>query len=105
MDLTDSDLEGVIAEAPMPMVVDFWAPWCGPCRMIAPTLEDAARKLQGRLLVAKLHVDENPLGAARYGARSIPLLVGFSRGEEVQRQVGALPPPVLMAWLQKLLVA
>lgn len=102
IDLTDDDLEGVIAEAPVPVVVDFWAPWCGPCRMIAPTLEDAARKLQGRLLVAKLNVDDNPRGAAQHGARSIPLLVGFSGGEAVQRQVGALPPPALTAWLQKL---
>ena len=103
VEISDEELEGLLAEAPVPVVVDFWAPWCGPCRMIGPTLEDAARKLQGRLLIAKLNVDDNPQGAARHDARSIPLLVGFSGGKAVQRQVGALPPAALLAWLQKLL--
>lgn len=103
IEITDAELEGLIAEAPVPVVVDFWAPWCGPCRMIAPTLEDAAKKYQGKLLVAKLNVDDNPEGAARYGARSIPLLIGFSEGDPVQQQVGALPPQALHSWLQRLL--
>ena len=105
VEVSDEDLDGLVAEAPVPVVIDFWAPWCGPCRMIGPTLEDAARKLQGKLLIGKLNVDDNPQSAALHGARSIPLLVGFSGGEPVQRQVGALPPPALMAWLQQVIAA
>lgn len=103
LEISDDELEGLIAESPVPVVVDFWAPWCGPCRMIAPTLEEAARTHAGKLLVAKLNVDDNPRGAARYEARSIPLLVGFSGGAPVSRQVGALPPPSLRSWLSGLL--
>jgi len=103
IETSDDELEGLIAGSPVPVVVDFWAPWCGPCRMIAPTLEEAARTHAGNLLVVKLNVDDNPQGAARYQARSIPLLVAFSGGQPVGRQVGALPPPALRSWLGQFL--
>jgi thioredoxin 2 len=81
--------------APVPVIVDFWAPWCGPCRMVSPALERLARERAGALKVVKLNVDEAPELAAEYRAMSIPLLVVMRDGEEVDRVVGALPPPEL----------
>jgi thioredoxin 2 len=85
--------------ASVPVVVDFWAPWCGPCRMIAPALEQAARDHAGHLKVVKLNVDEAQEVAARYGAQSIPLLVIIRDGQEADRMVGAHPPRQIEAWL------
>ncbi|MDX6555996.1 MAG: thioredoxin 2 [Miltoncostaeaceae bacterium] len=85
--------------AGVPVVVDFWAPWCGPCRQIAPALEMLARKHAGRLKVVRLNVDDAQELAARYRAMSIPLLVVMSGGEEVDRSVGARPPAELERWL------
>ena len=87
----------------MPVVVDLWAPWCGPCLMIAPVLEDLAARHAGRLKVVKVNVDEEPELGARFGARSIPLLVVLREGREVDRIVGALPRPALEARLAPVL--
>jgi thioredoxin 2 len=89
----------------VPVVVDFWAAWCGPCRMIAPVLQDLAQRHAGRLKVVKVDVDRNPALAQRFGAQSIPLLVVLSGGQEVDRIVGALPGPALEARLAPLLAA
>jgi thioredoxin 2 len=86
--------------ASIPVVVDFWAPWCGPCRMVSPILERLAEKYAGRLKVVKLNVDDNQRSAARFEARSIPLLVLISGGKEADRLVGAAPEAQLDAWLQ-----
>jgi thioredoxin 2 len=83
----------------LPVLVDFWAPWCGPCRMISPLVEQAGRENAGRLKVVKLNVDEAPALSERYGIRGIPLLVLFRDGTEVDRQVGAVPAERLRAWL------
>jgi thioredoxin 2 len=91
------------ATASVPVVVDLWAPWCGPCRMIAPVLEDLAARHAGRLKVVKVNVDEEPALAARFDARSIPLLVVLRDGHEVDRIVGALPRPALEARLADVL--
>jgi thioredoxin 2 len=91
------------ATASVPVVVDLWAPWCGPCRMIAPVLEDLAARHAGRLKVLKVNVDEEPALAARFDARSIPLLVVLRDGREVDRIVGALPRPALEARLRPVL--
>jgi thioredoxin 2 len=85
--------------ASVPVLVDFWAPWCAPCRMIAPVLERLAREFAGSLKVVRVNIDENPSLAGEYQVQSIPLLVLFTGGQEVDRAVGALPPPQLEAWL------
>jgi thioredoxin 2 len=89
----------------VPVLVDFWAPWCGPCRMVSPAVEAAARELAGRLKVVKLNVDEAPGIAGRYGVQGIPLLVLHRDGREVDRLTGAVPPPQLRGWLDRHLAA
>jgi len=87
------------------VLVDFWAPWCGPCRMVSPVVEAQGRERAGQFKVVKLNVDEAPDIAARYQAQSIPLLVLVRDGEEVDRQIGAVPPAQLRSWLDRHMVA
>ncbi len=101
--VTDANFEQTISTSPVPVVVDFWAPWCGPCRMIGPALEKIAGDMSHEVLVAKLNVDENPQTASKFQVRSIPMLLGFADGEAVDKQVGALPPPALRSWVNGLL--
>jgi len=91
LELTDTNFEAVTAGTELPVVVDFWAPWCGPCRAMAPQFESAASSLRGRALLVKVNSDDNPGAAARFGIRSIPTLVRLQAGREVARQSGALP--------------
>ena len=101
--IVDADREDFDAQiaASVPVLVDFWAPWCGPCRMVSPAVEAAGRDLTGQLKVVKLNVDEAPDISARYGVQGIPLLVLLRDGEEVDRLVGAVPPQQLRAWLDR----
>jgi thioredoxin 2 len=87
--------------ASVPVLVDFWAPWCVPCRMVSPVVEQMGREFAGRLKVVKLNIDEAPAIAVRYGVQGIPLLVVISHGEEVDRVVGAVPPAQLREVLER----
>ena len=99
--VTDANFAVEVLAFPRPVVVDLWAAWCAPCRMIAPALEEIASEQMGRVRIAKLNVDENPSTQARLGVSGIPTLVMFKGGKEVDRMVGALPPPQLRAWIQR----
>jgi len=93
--VTDSAFEKTVLQSKVPVIVDFWAPWCGPCRMVAPTLEKLAKENAGKLLIAKVNTDENPEWASRFQVQGIPTMLFVSGGKVVHRQVGALPEPML----------
>ena len=94
--ITDDQFESEVIKSSTPVLVDFWAEWCGPCKAIAPTLEEIAGDYDGRLKVVKVDVDENRQSATQYGIRSIPSLLLFKDGAEVDRIIGALPKQQLM---------
>jgi thioredoxin 1 len=97
--VSDADFEAQVLKSAEPVVVDFWAEWCGPCRMIAPALEEIAGTMNGKVKIVKLNVDENPATAAKYGIMSIPTLMLFKNGELASRQVGAAPKQKLQQWI------
>jgi thioredoxin 1 len=97
--VSDTTFESEVLKATGPVVVDFWAEWCGPCRMIAPALEEIAGSLGSKVKILKLNVDENPQTAAKYGIMSIPTLMIFKNGEMASRQVGAAPKQKLEQWI------
>jgi thioredoxin 2 len=101
-DAGDADFAAVVEESPLPVVVDLWAPWCGPCRMISPALEDVATRLRGRMKLVKVNVDDNPRTAARFGVQGIPTLLLFRDGALVDTRVGARGASELQAWIEPL---
>ena len=99
-DVTDNNFQAEVLESDKPVLVDFWAPWCGPCRVIAPSLEEIADEQSDQLRIVKLNVDENQQTAARYGVMSIPTLLVFKNGEVAKTIVGALPKKRLVQELE-----
>ena len=97
--VSDTTFDTEVLKSKEPVVVDFWAEWCGPCRMIAPALEEIAGTLGNKVKIVKLNVDENPNTAAKYGIMSIPTLMLFKNGEIASRQVGAAPKQKLHQWI------
>lgn len=93
--VTDAAFEKTVLNSNIPVIVDFWAPWCTPCKMIAPTLEKIAKENAGKVIVAKVNTDENPDWAMKYGVQGIPTMLFVANGKIVHRQVGALPEPML----------
>ena len=101
--VSDSNFETEVLQAKGPVLVDFWAEWCGPCKMIAPHLESLAEEMQGRVTVAKVNVDENPQTPMKYGIRGIPTMILFKDGKVAATKVGALPKSKLYEWVESLL--
>jgi thioredoxin 1 len=97
--VSDSNFDNEVLKSAEPVVVDFWAEWCGPCRQIAPALEEIAGSMNGKVKIVKLNVDENPQTAAKYGIMSIPTLMLFKNGELASRQIGAQPKQKLEQWI------
>lgn len=99
--ITDSTFKQEVLHSDLPVLVDFWAPWCGPCRLVSPTVEEVAEQYDGKVKVVKLDTDENPQVAIEYGIRSIPTLMIFKEGQKVDMVVGAVPKVTLTTALEK----
>lgn len=103
--INDENFSEEVLKSKEPVLVDFWAPWCGPCRLVGPVVEELAREYQGKIKVGKLNVDENEKTAYRYGIRSIPTLILFKDGRPVDQIIGAVPKHILKNMIDKNIVA
>lgn len=93
--VTDAAFEKTVMQSELPVIVDFWAPWCGPCKMVAPTLDKLAKELEGKVIIAKVNTDEHSQWAQKFSVQGIPTMLFVAKGKVVHRQVGALPEPML----------
>ncbi len=101
--VTDDSFDAEVLKAGNPVLVDFWAEWCGPCKQIAPALEELAKEMADRVTVAKLNIDDNPTTPSKYGVRGIPTLILFKNGEVAATKIGALPKGKLAEWIESVL--
>lgn len=97
--IDDSEFETKVLKSAVPVVVDFWAEWCGPCRQISPVLEEIAKEREGKVTIAKVNIDKNPGTPQKYGVRGIPTLIIFKNGQAVSTKVGSLPKSKLLEWV------
>jgi len=101
--VTDDAFEKSVVQSELPVVVDFWAPWCGPCRMVAPVLDKLAKEFAGKILIAKVNTDDNPQWAQKFHVQGIPTMLFMADGKVVHQQVGALPEPMLRSTVDQFL--
>ena len=99
--VTDATFESEVLQSDVPVIVDFWAEWCGPCKQIAPALEEISSEMDGQVTIAKINIDENPQTPSTYGVRGIPTLMLFKNGEVADTKVGALPKSQLVQWIEQ----
>ena len=99
--VTDDSFEEQVIGSSIPVIVDFWAEWCGPCKQIAPALEELASEYEGEITIAKVNVDENPVSPSKFGVRGIPALFLFKNGEMISSKVGVSPKAVLQSWIEE----
>ena len=102
LEFTDANFDELVIKSGKPVIVDLWAEWCGPCRMLTPIVEEMAKDYEGRAVIGKLNVDDNPGITAKYGVRNIPTVLFFKGGEVADKQVGAVPKSALVGKLEKL---
>lgn len=98
--ITDAEFDGAVLQSSEPVLVDFWAEWCGPCRMLSPVLDELSSELAGRVTIAKVNIDENPDAPTKYNVRAIPTLILFKDGKPVATKSGALPKGQLKEWIE-----
>jgi thioredoxin 1 len=103
--ISDASFDSDVLKASGPVLVDFWAEWCGPCKMIAPALEELSTSLDGKVKVAKINIDENPQTPKKYGVRGIPTLMLFKDGQVAATKIGALPKNKLQEWIESVIAA
>ncbi len=101
IELTDANFDQTIADSKLPILVDFWAPWCGPCRFVGPILTEMAEEMSDKLLIGKLNVDDNQAIAGKFGVSSIPTMIVFKNGEKVDQIIGAMAKPALIEAVSK----
>ncbi|WP_311269773.1 thioredoxin [Sphingobium sp. WCS2017Hpa-17] len=101
--VTDLSFKDDVINSDKPVLVDFWAEWCGPCKMIGPALEEISEELADTVIIAKINIDENPDAPGQYGVRGIPTMVLFKNGEEAARKIGAAPKSALKGWIESVL--